>query len=394
QMTNHPYFIIWLLAPLQMIFKTPLILHMAHGVVLWSAFIPLYLLLKRFSFKPIIRILLLLSFFLSPYLNRVLLFHFHPEVYYVPLFFWLYYFLLENKEKLFYLAAFLICSIKTDAPIYLFLFCLGLFYAKEIKGRKLINISLLALSFCIVNILFFMPYELTLKGAENIGPIDKVIQVAQNFYEVNLIHLSKNIWTTFNDGPWKILYPFLGIPLIIPQVGFVLWPLFLLFSVIDYAPLRGLHVYYSAPVIPFLFIGLVLFYKKNKYLCYTVPFLIIFSFLFSENRYYLKENIQFERPKYSYENFMLLKSQIDLDGGTLCTQGTLFPHFPYHQNLKLLRKDCVLDQYKYYFFNKSQRSFPYFGDAEFQEVFKRLDENNDYIKYQLDDFILYKKISG
>ena len=74
KMANHPYFIIWLLAPFQILLNSPLVFLIGHGVVLWSAWIPLYLLIKEYNSSAIVRILFLLSFFTFPFVNRVLIF--------------------------------------------------------------------------------------------------------------------------------------------------------------------------------------------------------------------------------------------------------------------------------------------------------------------------------
>ena len=394
KMANHPYFIIWLLAPFQILLNSPLVFLIGHGVVLWSAWIPLYLLIKEYNSSAIVRILFLLSFFTFPFVNRVLIFHFHPEVFYIPLFLWSYYFIIKDKKGLFFFISFLICSIKTDAPLYLFLFCLGLFMSKEMDKKTLLKIFVICTCFIALKLFFFTSYEISQKGLSPSDPIEKIKLVAINFYQVNLTQALKNISTTLTDGPWPILFPFLGIPLFIPQVAFVLWPIFLLYSIIDYAPIRGLYYYYSAPIIPFLFIGLIIFLRKKMKFALAINFLLLGSFFLAQSNDYQREYIKFERPQYSYSTFEVMKSQIDMETGVLCTQGTLFPHFSFHQNLKLLRKDCLLDQHKYYLFNKSQSFFPYKSELEFQKVFKRLDENSDYLKYQLRDFVLYKKISN
>ncbi|MBF0300721.1 MAG: DUF2079 domain-containing protein, partial [Oligoflexia bacterium] len=115
---STPFFL--LLYPLHSFFSHPFFFLLLHPIVLWSAVIPLYLLMKKFNLSPIYKFIILFLFFNYNPVIRVLRYNFHFEVFYIPLFLWLFYFFEKKKCLALFVIAVIINCIKEDAALYLF----------------------------------------------------------------------------------------------------------------------------------------------------------------------------------------------------------------------------------------------------------------------------------
>lgn len=397
---DNIYLILFLFAPFQMLFNSPLFLLYLHGIVLWSAIIPLFLILKRNQIHPSLRFLLILAYLNFPYLYRILNFHFHIEVLYIPLFFWFFYFLEKKSTIGLLILTFLIGIVKSDGSFYLFSLFTSLILFKKLtlkKGKYFILFCSLLILMVILFAHSKVPHGFNFKGSI----FTKITTSSKTLFERASFNIFDHLKTIIIGVPFLSMLYFSFTPLLTPWLFLGFLPMLALHSIVDYPVMNQFILYHSAPFIPFYFYGLILglvklkkstFLFKKQLSLMTCTFLLLATLLKGVNPH-TKDFSEFSPLSQNYSQFEILKNQIDLKKGILCTQGVLFPHFEYSLNLRLLRNDCTKENHKYYLFNLKLQFYPFDSQEKFKDRFETLTRRMDYSVKKVGDFYLFEKRS-
>lgn len=131
--------ILLFIAPLYLVWSSPLVLLILQALLLASGFIPLFLILKHLMKERALIMAFIVSYMLSKPLRGIAYSDFHPGCFILPLLFWCCYFLIVKRDGLFLLSLFLLLFCKEDTVIYCCAF--GLFISM-IQKRYALGLSL------------------------------------------------------------------------------------------------------------------------------------------------------------------------------------------------------------------------------------------------------------
>ena len=142
--------VLYLLLPVYLVFPSPVTLMISQAVIVGSGVVPVYLLSKKFGLSVNKRAVISVLYALHPALIGANFYYFHENCFLAPLLLWTIYFL-EKDDKpvslvLSAVFALSVCSVKEDAPVYIFV--IGLFFLLSAKNkiRAFKGLGLLALS--------------------------------------------------------------------------------------------------------------------------------------------------------------------------------------------------------------------------------------------------------
>lgn len=132
----------YLLLPVYFVFDSPLTLQVAQAVILGSALIPLYLLMRHFKFSNKVTLLMMIAFAFYPALTGGTMYDFHENCFLLPFILWMLYFAEKEKPIPMYIFMFLTFSVKEDAAVYVAF--VALYFL--MSGRKKLHGAIMFLS--------------------------------------------------------------------------------------------------------------------------------------------------------------------------------------------------------------------------------------------------------
>ena len=143
--SNHFEIIFYLLAPFYALFQNPVTLLILQSMFLASSAVPLYLIAKKRLNNNFLSIIISIVFLLFPALHGLNTYDFHGLVFFIPIFFFMFYFLETKRMKLFWLFFVLALITREDTPVTLI--GVGLYIYFIMKNQKLgISISVSSIS--------------------------------------------------------------------------------------------------------------------------------------------------------------------------------------------------------------------------------------------------------
>lgn len=283
---NHFAPILYLLASPYFFVSSHFLPYFYQVLFLLSGFLGSYFFTKNIlgryliPHEKLLGLLFAICFLSFQYTLRVFKYEFHHEILYFPLGLWVIYEIILKvefrvKRNLYFILSILFyLSVKEDAPLNLLGPCLWAFF--KTKGKEKVFWSLLSVFFISY---FFIIFKM-------IMPLYALDSTKNNFlpmwakYGHNIVDISKSFishphWVFqdifFNKTFLKVFIPWLFIPFFSKSFLLFLSSLALVMTGSD-IQIKELLIYYSSPVIPFIFCSVVLgtlSYKKyiNKFVC-------------------------------------------------------------------------------------------------------------------------------
>ncbi|MCX5713528.1 MAG: DUF2079 domain-containing protein [Candidatus Omnitrophica bacterium] len=283
--------ILLFVAPLYLAWNSPLVLLILQALLLASAVIPLFLILKHIVKDRAPIIAFIVSYMLSKPLRGVAYSDFHPECFMVPLLFWCCYFVIIKKDGLFCGSLFLLAFCKEDAVLYVVAFGLFIFI---IQRRYLLGLSLcvMGIALWIMETKLFIPFfnpkcVYTYVDRLPFGPsytanIKGVIYEPMRFLSI-IFTPQKLEYCLKMFGP-------LGFMSFLSPAHYILIALPLLRNLlpqdINFSGYYNITSHYTAGLIPFIFVSaiygsnLIIRRLKVKNIALHLSLFIIFSSLF------------------------------------------------------------------------------------------------------------------
>lgn len=380
--------IVYSLWPFFKIFYTPLLPLFAHALIICSTVIPMYLILKIKKVSPLQVLALIFCFFNYTYLSQVLKFNFHIEVFFIPLFMWMFYFFEKKRRVFFFITVILLNLIKEDAALYVASTCLGLLTLdKKFWKTILFSISASVIYF-FVNLKIIMPYfqkgtSTKLLGNKYGRTLSEIVpNMLKNFHIVVLDY--------FKSGWLKTLVSFLFIPLnssffIISTFAFAI-----VHSSSGNEQMEKLGVYYSAPLISHIFFSLIIILEKD----YRVSRQLrvgLFSLCFMMVNFFGGSYLKIPKYRGQNEKFSEVLSLVDLSKGDVCVQNSIFPQMGFSLNLRLASEGCLERDNKFIILNSDLNPYPY-SREKILNLIQKYKQLSRYNVQSIDKFIVISLI--
>jgi uncharacterized membrane protein len=361
---QHAMPLLFVLYPLHRLFDDPHFFLLLHPIVLWSAAIPLYLMLRNAISIPLHRLLVLLAFLSSFGVARILFYNFHPEVFYLPVGFWLFYFVQRRRWAPSLVVAIFFLAIKEDAALYLGGLVIGLALVRRVPIWLAGALLALSAASFLVNSLWILPANW------KAGPfhLTTYSKYGRSFAEIGagmLAHWTEVLADIARGGWIPIAAAFLFLPLaylpaLLPMIPFVL-----LHSTSASAQMGALEIYYSAPLLPFLFLGFVETLRRETWPLVRRPFatkwktaLVLFALLYGS--LFGNTSLFFRRPHPDHAHLSAVKAALR-PGAPLCVDGSIVPHLGYEhlEGLTLLGPECIASRTYDYLLDPEIRTYPH-----------------------------------
>ncbi len=389
----HSTPILFLLYPLHRLFHSPLYLLFTHAVILWSAFFPLWKLTRRHLSVPLFRFLVVFSFFNFNYLFQVLEYNFHMEAFYVPLFLWLFYFNETKNAGLFWVTTLLILSVKEDAALYVAATGIAIVIVEK-KTPKGLLLALLSGFVFWLNTRWIIPYN-SPDGHYHMADAASAYGNSLGDIVANISKHPLPFIRSILFGKWiSIAGNFLFVPLVSPFVLIGVAPFAAIHALAHTYVMQNIMLYYSAPYIPFLFYGWILFIGRYRWPLVSKPLPVLAKtvvvFAITMNLTLIGGSYLVVRPQHpDYKNLKSIKQTMDLNQ-TMCVQGVLIPPLGYPRSLQLLSFPCLDQGLHYYVIDSNLDAFDLFS-TQLKTIRERLDSDKRYLKRQEGGVVLYER---
>lgn len=367
----HPTYIMIPLAFLHRIFQQPLFLIAVHSIAAWAAIIPLRALARRFLVHDLLVVAVLLAYLCNAFVGSILNHGFHVEVFYLPfglamLHAWV------ERQRSWWIWLILFLSVKEDGALYMIALALAQFM---LAGRDRRSFILLTLSSTVLllNLLIVQPYFLRITGAE--APSYLRFWGHLGSSKSAIIHhiLSQPLATLqmVLQSHWYILFgSLLFIPLLSPSAVAAMAPALLIYGLSNISHMREYATYYSAPLIPFLFYGLVeggqRLLQKNRrvFPLFILVACLLFALTGGGYQKFPTIALQALRDLYAARNFLEQQPKT-----LICAQTLLYPHLPYEWRVQPISPTCMREPASFTIFLSNRRydSYP-LGAREFSAL--------------------------
>lgn len=259
---NHACFIVFLIAPVYFVFKSPLVLLFIQSISLGIAAYPIYLIAKK-ELNRNIGLAIVFIYLIYPALGYVNLFEFHPQTLAVPFLIFTYYYFEKENFKMFviFMSLSLICQENISLIIALFGIC-AFFIKKDIKW--LLTPFLIGMAWFCIMVFKIIPYfnKNTIDFISIYSHIGNSLPEALGFI---ILHPIKIIKTMFE---WqKIVYllqiflPVSFLPLFDLRI-FIIAPIFVQHLLSLRPSEYNINTHYAAELIPFIFISTIYGIKR------------------------------------------------------------------------------------------------------------------------------------
>ncbi|WP_141734873.1 DUF2079 domain-containing protein [Oligoflexus tunisiensis] len=339
----HPTYIMIPLALLHRIFEQPLFLIVLHSLALWSAIIPLRALARRFLQHDVLVVAVLLAYLGNCYVGSILNHGFHVEVFFVPFGLALLQAWVEQRRS-WWIWFLLFLSVKEDGALYMMALGLGQFILRQHDRR---SYTLMAVSALVLylNLAWVQPYFLRVTGAEVPSYLRFWGHLGSSKQEIiqHIITQPLDTITMVLKSHWYILFgSLLFIPLLSPLALAAMAPALLIYGLSNISHMREYATYYSAPLIPFLFYGLVRggqwLLERNVRMAPGLMLVACLLFALTGGGYQKFPLIAFQalRDLQEARNFLWNHSR-----PLICAQTLLYPHLPYEWRIQPLSPECM-----------------------------------------------------
>jgi uncharacterized membrane protein len=349
-LATHSFFLLFPLALLHGVFPSPYLLIVTHAIVIAGSGLCLFLLARKYLNSDLFALIVVWSFISSPWVGRIANYGFHPEVFYL-LFGFLFALGWKSKNYRLWILSYVgyLC-IKEDAALYMLMLGLGVILLCREHRRAGIAIFFVSLAFFVLNTAFMMPHYRSLNAlpmpvsmrfwAEDGGSSisDAVTYLIQRPW-ATIAHIFSSKWLSLL-GP-LLLLPLYSRPTVFPTLGIIA-----LLGSSSSDLMREYAVYYSAPLLPFVFWGVLegatnilrLLPVKGQVLWVrSLCAILLVSPLFSSG------SIRYPMPDFqgvsdvNYAGNLLLSDP----SAHVLVQGSILPHIPYTVKCAVLSRQSL-----------------------------------------------------
>ncbi|OGM18705.1 hypothetical protein A2686_03460 [Candidatus Woesebacteria bacterium RIFCSPHIGHO2_01_FULL_38_10] len=414
---GHANFILLLFVPFYFVLPDPKILLFTQTLLISLGALPLYLLGKRLFKKstwlPLVGPFIYL---INPMVHDVNLYDFHTIAVAMPLIIFAFYFMYVKRYRLFSLFAILVALTNEDMSLIVFMFGLYMVF-KQKEWKRGFIVSALSLSYFFLLIQIIMPFFA--KGIV-INPVayrytylgESVLEIMQTLITkpwivgTSLLSMDRVVYVIWLFGSAFFL------PVLSLEVFFLSLPsLFINLLSENSAMHYPFFFYYSAPILPFLFLATIFSLLKIKklipnslsFVCLGLLLILtLMSIKISPAPYSSRTSIADYSVSEHSRKIFKIKNIIPSDA-SLSVQNNLGAHlsqrekvytFPY----KARESDYVLVDVNdpYDGFSNIGPDFIFLTQLEFENYYEQilsLFENPDYgvIYFTEDGFLLFKK---
>jgi uncharacterized membrane protein len=337
----HATPVLFLLAPLHVLFHSPLFSVIAQAVGLFVGALLFDRCLKARDTAPWPRFGLVFAYLNSIWLSRTLHYGFHVEIFYpIAIFVCDLAVHRRGRSVLFYSGAFaFLLSIKEDAPFHAS--ALVIAYALMGKVSRMRAISTVAISAAVL--VFYLKFLIpghapsgAYEFAASASSLGKDPATALHFLLENPFYVVKRFFT---GGWWSTLVPCLGLLGASPFFWIAAAPILGIYSLVGDAQMFYVTIYYGVPILGALALGLAEGYRRveNLRLGGIALLLAIAGLSLSGSGYlvFRKMDFQFWRA---------IRSELSLvpTGARVCAPGIFVPQLPYGE-VRLLDEACLAD---------------------------------------------------
>ncbi len=348
-----------LLLPLYAVFKTPLLSLFLHPLVLWMGGVTLFRkILKPTVPSALARLGILFAYFNSIWVGLVLHFHFHVEVFYIPLTFLLVAAIRDRGWKLAVLYSVLYLGIKEDAPFY----WVGILIASSIMGWLPKKWAALGSATGVGYAAFVLKIAIP-----SFRQGDYQLVPAATGYGTDVTSVISNLWSSLpiylkglTQGGWiKATYQWLFLPWIDPFFAIASIPYIAIHNLAFGGSMRAMHMHYSSPFIPLLYIGVAHSFtrlwtwrpKKRKQI------LTLFGVGFLMSSFLGGGYLVFRKYESGWRTLARIDGSIPLEA-RICVQPDALPHLRYRgDRIKFFDLGCVSDRVENLIFQERFASF-------------------------------------
>lgn len=340
----------YLLLPVYFIFDSPITLQVAQAVILGSALIPLYLLMRHFKLSNKVTLLMMIAFAFYPALAGGTMYDFHENCFLLPFLLWMLYFAEKEKYIPMYIFMLLTFSVKEDAAVYVAFIALYFILSgrKKLHGTAMLISSIAYFVFAVSFLKAFGEGAMTGRfdnfiTDENLGLADVIITIFKNpaYFISQCISEEKLLFILF------MLLPLAFLPILSKKWSqFVLiGPLILINLMSDYTYQHSIYfqyVYGTMAVLFYVAIMNIADLPKNlkKYLVplATVFSVIIFAFSITPKLTYVN------RLDVNREDYVKIRAALDTIEEDASVLSTTF-YMPYLSQRKEIYEIeyCVKD---------------------------------------------------
>ncbi len=379
--------ILLLLTPWYMIKNSPVTLLVIQCLAVAGAAWPLFLLASRQLGNKALALIIVFAYLNNWYLVHGLLYDFHVEMFeplLIILMLWGY---LERKYLVYWISLLLALMCKEDVGLYLFFFgLLVLIKEKRIKLGLITSGASLLWVFTALLIIALMNNEAAVFSGYKFltNWIPQNTSLSERFFHWTS-HPLETAGIFLNMKVFRLFYPLAFLPL------FSWWGILLL------APIglnassanslqAGFMLYYSAPIIPFLFVGVIFglknILKRNLNKFWILLALCLYLVAFNVHRYF-PDSLE-ARHKTGRAMLQSIPENVPL-----AAQSSLVPHISHRGQIHILPRTEASDEY--IALDLAGNPFPMTKQG-LHDIYKSIKNNPKYREiFNKDDFILFQK---
>ncbi|RYZ88643.1 MAG: DUF2079 domain-containing protein [Proteobacteria bacterium] len=370
-----------LLLPFVWIFHSPLFTLFLHPVVIAISGLILYQqILKSAVPLALARLGILFSYFNCIWLGLILHFHFHAEVLYLPLTFLLVGAVRDRKGLLIILYSALYLGVKEDAPFYLAGFYMAFSFKKWMGVRAAATGIMLSMVYAVLVLKLGIPafktgeYQLVPAVSEYGTSLSSIIQGVLRSLPEFLGGLTRGGWIKA-ASQWLFL-PGLDSFFVIAALPFVM-----IHNFAFGGSMRALHMHYSSPFIPLVYVGLANSFQLlwNRFPKRRSRVLSVFTLGFLCSNLMGGGYLVFRRYESGWKVLSHINQQIPRDE-TVCIQPDALNHLNYHEaSVEMYSDSCVSRSVKNLILQTELSSF----NTQPEETRKRLAFITESGRYEL-----------
>lgn len=355
-MGYHQTFILFLTAPLHILINHPIFSILLHPIIAWMAYFPLKKLVKHFKLPNIYQVLIIFLYFNFFGVAHIVKNNMHIEVYYLPVILWLLYFISTNHFKGALLAALGMFIIKEDGALYVSSTFFAAYLFKN-RNPRYIVVSIMGLVFFLINTKYIIP---PFRGLEEYEFVNAVSKYGKSIGETlqGMISDPLEVGKDIATGGWvKYVGYFYFLPLINGFFVVAAFPIIFIHSIAISPLMRGMVLYYSAPLLPFLFYYFIEFLSKKKLTFLKSTFLltdkikgVLLVLLILTSTLIGSGYFTFRAPRFNYSEFRANVAKIPKDK-LICAMDSIFPHIGYERRLLRMSEICKIKEVDVFIIN-------------------------------------------
>lgn len=370
--------ILLLLLPFYGIYDGPVVLVLAQAIMVGLSLMPLFAFARQALSSTLMALCLALVYLNYYYLLNGLMFDFHMEIFMPVCLFAVFWFLYQNAPCRYVVCLCLALACKEDMPIYCG--CIGL-YAWVVKRQWKLGLFTLVLSGLWAAIAWKIAIPLSYpEGRQPSHFLLRWEAYGESYTQIAwelLTHPSIIFNRLFWEHSWSLLRPLAGVPLLDCTSFALALPALIINVTSNFESQRNLGVHYALPLLPFVFIALILGLKN---LVHYFPrkrssiFIVIGFYLLVMNTHLYPLVIDSVRiTQHDLTGHRLLQTLPDT--ARIAAQTSLIPHLRRTQQVALLPQG--IEDAEYLLFDAERFKWP-LSDEQYYQLLGQIRDDPAY----------------